>query len=91
MGDLPVSLQRYSQTLQNICEIQSLYTFITYSGLTDVLAESRDYNELLGVWKGWRDQTGKLMRTKYTEFVNVMNEAIKFSGKLTLCKNDSVN
>ncbi|XP_063424354.1 angiotensin-converting enzyme-like [Mytilus trossulus] len=48
-------------------------------GLTDVMANSRNPNELLAAWKGWRDQTGKKMRTKYTEFVNVMNEMIKFS------------
>lgn len=49
-------------------------------GLTDMMANSRNPNELLAAWKGWRDQTGKKMRTKYTEFVNVMNEMIKFSG-----------
>ncbi|XP_061182126.1 angiotensin-converting enzyme-like [Saccostrea echinata] len=49
-------------------------------GLTDIITNSRDYNELLEVWKGWRDQSGKKMRTKYTEFVKAMNAAIKFSG-----------
>lgn len=49
-------------------------------GLTDIITNSRSYEELLAVWKGWRDASGKLMRTKYTEFVNAMNAAIKFSG-----------
>ncbi|XP_069122365.1 angiotensin-converting enzyme-like [Argopecten irradians] len=49
-------------------------------GLTDLMAKSRNYQELVAVWKGWRNATGKTMRSKYTEFVNVMNEAIAFSG-----------
>lgn len=49
-------------------------------GLTDIITNSRDYGELLEVWKGWRDQSGKKMKTKYTEFVKAMNAAIKFSG-----------
>ncbi|XP_048726863.2 angiotensin-converting enzyme-like isoform X2 [Ostrea edulis] len=48
-------------------------------GLTDIITNSRDYNELLAVWKGWRDASGKLMRNKYTDFVKAMNAAIKFS------------
>lgn len=49
-------------------------------GLTDIITNSRSYEELLAVWKGWRDASGKLMRTKYTDFVKAMNAAIKFSG-----------
>ncbi|KAK3106470.1 hypothetical protein FSP39_020642 [Pinctada imbricata] len=49
-------------------------------GLTNVITNSRNYNELLEVWKGWRDASGKNMRSKYTEFVDVMNKAIRFSN-----------
>ncbi|XP_021364003.1 angiotensin-converting enzyme-like isoform X1 [Mizuhopecten yessoensis] len=49
-------------------------------GLTDLMAGSRNYQELLAAWKGWRDASGKKMKSKYTQFVNVMNEAIAFSG-----------
>ncbi|XP_033730620.1 angiotensin-converting enzyme-like isoform X2 [Pecten maximus] len=49
-------------------------------GLTDLMAESRNYQELAAAWKGWRDASGKKMKSKYTDFVNVMNEAIAFSG-----------
>ncbi|XP_060075095.1 angiotensin-converting enzyme-like [Ylistrum balloti] len=49
-------------------------------GLTDLMASSRNYQELTAVWKGWRDASGKKMKSKYTDFVNVMNEAITFSG-----------
>lgn len=53
-------------------------------GLTDIISNSRDYDLLVNVWQGFRDATGKKMRAKYTNFVNVMNEAIQFSGKILL-------
>ncbi|KAJ8307470.1 hypothetical protein KUTeg_015554, partial [Tegillarca granosa] len=52
----------------------------TLTRLKDILASSRNYDELLAVWKRWRDESGKKMKTKYRQFVTAMNKAIKFSG-----------
>ncbi|XP_060560750.1 angiotensin-converting enzyme-like [Ruditapes philippinarum] len=50
-------------------------------GLTDIITNSRDYDELLEAWKGWRDVSGAKMKDKYAEFVQLMNKAIKAGGK----------
>jgi peptidyl-dipeptidase A len=41
--------------------------------LEDVLAESRDYDELLDAWQGWRT-TSRKMREPYARFVELANE-----------------
>ncbi|XP_041371248.1 angiotensin-converting enzyme-like isoform X2 [Gigantopelta aegis] len=48
--------------------------------LVRLMATSRDYDELLKVWRGWRDVSGKLMKDDYAEFVTLSNEAINMSG-----------
>lgn len=50
--------------------------------LTEILASSRDYNQLLWLWKSWRDATGKEMRSKYSKFTELMNEAAGLNGIL---------
>ncbi|KAH9498640.1 hypothetical protein Btru_007070 [Bulinus truncatus] len=47
--------------------------------LTQLMAESRDYDELLAAWKGWRDVTGPKMKKNYTEYTELYNEAIRLS------------
>lgn len=46
-----------------------------------MMAMSRDYDELLKIWKGWRDATGRQMKDKYAQFVELSNEGIKELGK----------
>jgi peptidyl-dipeptidase A len=41
--------------------------------LDDVMAESRDYDELLDAWQGWRSVSPP-MREKYQRFVQIANE-----------------
>ncbi|XP_062535785.1 angiotensin-converting enzyme-like [Armigeres subalbatus] len=48
--------------------------------LYEVLAESEDYDELLYVWREWRDQTGRLMKNDYSEYVRLMNKAAGIAG-----------
>jgi peptidyl-dipeptidase A len=42
------------------------------NGVTKVIAESRDYDELLDVWRGWHTISPP-MRPKYTRFVELAN------------------
>ncbi|XP_052287078.1 angiotensin-converting enzyme-like [Dreissena polymorpha] len=50
-------------------------------GLTEIFTNSRNYDELRDAWKGWRDVSGKMMRSNYQEMVTLMNRAIKAGGK----------
>lgn len=49
-------------------------------GIEAVITTSRDYDELLYIWKGWHDASGKLMRADYKEYVELSNEAAKANG-----------
>ena len=44
------------------------------------MARSRNYSLLEEAWKGWRDATGKKMRTLFEEYVSLHNEAIRDAG-----------
>lgn len=46
-------------------------------GITDIMANSRDYDELLWAWKGWHDASGKKMRSTFTETVQIQNKAAR--------------
>ncbi|NXA93401.1 ACE enzyme, partial [Melanocharis versteri] len=48
--------------------------------LTDIMATSRDYDELLFAWKGWRDASGKKMRNSYKRYVELSNKAATLNG-----------
>lgn len=49
--------------------------------LTELMAESRDYDRLAWGWEAWRNATGPLMKTKYVELVEKMNEGATDNGK----------
>ena len=49
------------------------------NGVSKVLAESRDPDELLRAWKGWHD-IAKPMRAKYERFVALSNKGAKELG-----------
>lgn len=44
------------------------------------MAESRNFDELKYYWEQWRNESGKLMRTDYENYVDVMNEMAKGNG-----------
>lgn len=48
--------------------------------LTKIMAESRDYDELLFAWKGWRDSAGKVIREDYQRYVELANKAATLNG-----------
>ncbi len=47
--------------------------------LTDVMAQSRDFDELLDVWQGWR-KVSPQMRDQYQRFVELANEGSRELG-----------
>lgn len=54
---------------------------LIFQDLQRILTKSRDYDELVHVWKTWRDAAGKPIRDKYLRFVNLSNEAATLNGK----------
>nr|XP_056719617.1 angiotensin-converting enzyme [Euleptes europaea] len=48
--------------------------------LTDIMARSRDYDELLHAWKNWRDVSGRKIRTQYKRYVSLSNKAARLNG-----------
>ncbi|KAL4229123.1 hypothetical protein ACF0H5_012162 [Mactra antiquata] len=52
-------------------------TLLLEPGLTEILKYSRDFNELKEAWLKWRDNSGKLMREEYSQFVELSNEEAK--------------
>jgi len=49
--------------------------------LTRIVATSRDWDELLWAWKGWRDVTGKRMKSSYAKLVELLNYATRKNGE----------
>ena len=54
------------------------------SDLTDTFGKSRDWDELVWAWKGWRDATGKHMRKDYADHIPLMNKEARLSGMYDL-------
>lgn len=52
--------------------------------LTNIMATSQDYDELLFAWKGWRDASGKKMRNNYKRYVELSNKAAVLNGQCLL-------
>ncbi|KAG8447001.1 hypothetical protein GDO86_014445 [Hymenochirus boettgeri] len=48
--------------------------------LTEIMAKSQNYDELLFAWKGWRDASGKKMRTNFKKYVQLSNKAAQLNG-----------
>uniref|UniRef100_A0A671P0S0 Angiotensin-converting enzyme n=1 Tax=Sinocyclocheilus anshuiensis TaxID=1608454 RepID=A0A671P0S0_9TELE len=49
-------------------------------GLESIMANSRDYDERLHVWEGWRVASGMKMRPLYEKYVDLKNEAAKLNN-----------
>lgn len=49
-------------------------------GLDRIMADSRDFDERLRAWEGWRVEAGKKMRPLYEEYVDLKNEAATRNG-----------
>uniref|UniRef100_A0A8C9T065 Angiotensin-converting enzyme n=1 Tax=Scleropages formosus TaxID=113540 RepID=A0A8C9T065_SCLFO len=48
--------------------------------LTKIMAEIRDYDELLFAWQGWRNASGKGLRQDYKRYVELANKAARLNG-----------
>lgn len=48
--------------------------------LTNLMSNSRDYDELQWAWESWHEATGPRMKSKYAELVEKMNEGATDNG-----------
>ncbi|XP_028414006.1 angiotensin-converting enzyme-like [Dendronephthya gigantea] len=48
--------------------------------LVRLMANSRDYDELLHSWWGWRNESGRKMRQIYKEYIGLTNKGAKENG-----------
>lgn len=48
--------------------------------LNKIMAESRDYDELLFAWQGWRNASGRELRQNYVRYVELANLAARSNG-----------
>ncbi|KAJ8264684.1 hypothetical protein GJAV_G00152490 [Gymnothorax javanicus] len=48
--------------------------------LNKIMAESRDYDELLFAWEGWRNASGRNLRDDYKQYVRLANKAAQMNG-----------
>ncbi|XP_077996680.1 angiotensin-converting enzyme-like [Glandiceps talaboti] len=55
--------------------------YILDPDLYGVMAQSRDYNELVWAWTGWRDTCGPAMKSMYTRYVELGNEAARLNDQ----------
>jgi peptidyl-dipeptidase A len=61
-----------------VCQNSSCISFDP--DITDIFAHSRDYDQLLDIWKGWHDSTGPKMRKMYAQIVELENKAARETG-----------
>ncbi|KAI2584452.1 angiotensin I converting enzyme [Homo sapiens] len=48
--------------------------------LTNVMATSRKYEDLLWAWEGWRDKAGRAILQFYPKYVELINQAARLNG-----------
>ncbi|KAG9343794.1 hypothetical protein JZ751_013175 [Albula glossodonta] len=48
--------------------------------LNKIMAESRDYMELLFAWQGWRNASGRTIRQDYVRYIQLANKAARLNG-----------
>src|SRR6218665_2469339 len=51
------------------------------SGLIKLMATSRNWSELLWAWEGWRNVSGREMKSSYIKMVSLLNKEAKLQGK----------
>lgn len=51
--------------------------------LTNIMAKSRNWDELQHIWMEWRRNTGQNMKDTYEQLVAISNEAAKLNSEST--------
>ncbi|XP_021103199.1 angiotensin-converting enzyme isoform X3 [Heterocephalus glaber] len=83
-------LEEYNQILLNMETTYSVANVCHTNGtclhlepdLTNVMATSRKYEELLWVWKSWRDKVGRAILPFFPKYVALSNKAARLNGNM---------
>ncbi|XP_075846496.1 angiotensin-converting enzyme [Microtus pennsylvanicus] len=84
----PNELEEYNQILLDMETIYSIADVCYTNGtclqlepdLTNMMATSRKYEELLWVWKSWRDKVGKSILPLFPKYVELSNKIARLNG-----------
>lgn len=60
-----------------VCKTSTRKCYHFEPGLIKIMRTSRDYDELIWAWKGWRDAIGPKIRTDWIEAMKLSNEGAK--------------
>lgn len=78
-GGVPSDLEQQRRLSTLVGKMVGIYSTAKFNGMslepeiTEVMATSRNYTELLEAYLGWRQVTGPLIKPLYAEFVNLLN------------------
>uniref|UniRef100_A0A8D2AN39 Angiotensin-converting enzyme n=1 Tax=Sciurus vulgaris TaxID=55149 RepID=A0A8D2AN39_SCIVU len=83
-------LEEYNKILLDMETIYSVATVCHTNGtclqlepeLTNLMATSRNYEELLWAWKSWRDKVGRTILPLFPKYVQLTNKAAELNGYL---------
>lgn len=69
-----------------ICAFDKLFDcgLKLYPDLKEIMAHSRDWDELVYVWGEWRRKSGENMKEMYEQLVDLTNEAARYNSKFIL-------
>ncbi|CAF0741045.1 unnamed protein product [Brachionus calyciflorus] len=70
----------YIYATAKVCDNSTNECLALEPEITEIMTNSRDYDKLLWVWKGWHDATGPKMRDIYTRTVEIRNKAARENG-----------
>eukprot|EP01130_Rhizamoeba_saxonica_P014253 TRINITY_DN6212_c0_g1_i1.p1 TRINITY_DN6212_c0_g1~~TRINITY_DN6212_c0_g1_i1.p1 ORF type:complete len:638 (+),score=149.11 TRINITY_DN6212_c0_g1_i1:46-1959(+) len=85
-GGVPLDSEKQAELSELISEMEGIYSKGTVDGkyldpdLEGIMAKSRDYNELLQVWSGWRNAVGVPIGKKFELYVELMNIGAQDNG-----------
>lgn len=68
----------------NFCDLEGTDVLTLEPDITDIMAHSESFDELLTVWTDWHFQSGRLMRDDYQEYVDLMQTVAEQNCKLNL-------
>lgn len=61
-----------------------------YPDLKEIMARSRDWDELLYVWGEWRRKSGENMKELYEQLVDLTNEAANYNSEALFYENSNI-
>ncbi|UYV61440.1 hypothetical protein LAZ67_1004861 [Cordylochernes scorpioides] len=86
LGNAVLPEDKFAKFLRIAAKMEDIYSQAKVDNLsldpdlTRIFASSRNADDLKKYWVGWRDATGKKIRSQYVKFVELSNEAARANG-----------